>query len=398
MGARLRRAGAAALAATLAACGGGGDGSSEPTMPACIAEPGVPALAKQRVAAGLDRPIDLQSSPGDRRRVYVAEQSGKIKVIRDGLLQPTPFIDLGPRVLLLSSEQGLLGFAFHPQFASNGRFFVNYINPQGNTHVSEFRAHDADRGDPESERVILVVPQPFSAHNGGGLAFGGDGRLYASLGDGGGGEDEFEHGQRLDVLLAKMLRLDVDGTPPYAIPPDNPFVGRPGTRGEIWSYGLRNPWRFAFDRFNNDLFIADVGASQREEVNVAPRGRGGDNFGWRVTEGSACFRPVSACSSAGHTLPVHEYGRAVGCAIIGGAVYRGCRMPGLHGHYFYSDYCTAFLRSFRYEGGQAVDHRDWTAEAGGVLDRPTAFGTDADGELYVLQFNGDVFKIVPHPR
>ena len=359
--------------------------------------PGSPALAKVRFAGGFDRPLDLQAPPGDRARVFVVEQPGRIRIVRDGAVLPVPFIDLTDRVGLVSSEQGLLGLAFHPQFATNGRFYVNYTNLQFNTHISEFRVGaDPDRANPASERVLLRVAQPFNNHNGGGLAFGPDGKLYASLGDGGGGEDVFNNGQSLFTLLGKMLRVDVDAGDPYGIPPDNPLATASAAGREIWSWGLRNPWRFSFDRVTRDLFIADVGASQREEVNVAPAGRSGDNFGWRVTEGTACFRPVTGCQFTGFTLPVVEYGRSDGCSIIGGHVYRGCRMPGHHGQYFYSDFCSAFVKSFRYRFGAAADMTQWPALAQG-LTRPSAFGVDADGELYILSLDGEVFKVVPAP-
>jgi glucose/arabinose dehydrogenase len=366
-------------------------------LPACEPVPGTPPLSKQRIASGLDRPLDLQAAPGDRARVFVVEQPGRIRILRNGNLLPVPFIDLTDRVGLVSSEQGLLGLAFHPQFATNGRFYVNYTNLMFNTHISEFRVGaDPDRADPSSERILLQVTQPFNNHNGGGLAFGPDGMLYASLGDGGGGEDIFNNGQSFTTLLGKMLRIDVNGGTPYGIPPDNPFANQPPARPEIWSYGLRNPWRFSFDRVTRDLFIADVGASQREEVNVAPAGRSRDNFGWRVTEGTACFRPVSECPREGFTFPVLEYGRAEGCSIIGGHVYRGCRMPGHHGQYFYSDFCSAFVKSFRYRNGGAFDLQQWPALAEG-LTRPSAFGLDADGELYILSLDGVVYKVVPAP-
>jgi glucose/arabinose dehydrogenase len=370
-----------------------------PVVPGCVPVPGTPRLTTQLIASGYDRPLDLQVPPGDHDRLFIVEQSGRIRVIRNGVKLPTPFLDVSARMLFVSSEQGLLGLAFHPQYATNGRFFVNYINLDGDTHISEFRVSsaDVDRAEPTSERVLLRVAQPFTAHKGGGLAFGADGMLYASLGDGGSGEDVSNNGQRLDTLLAKMLRIDVDRERPYAIPADNPFRATPGARPEIWYYGLRNPWRFTFDRATRDLFIADVGASQREEVNVAHGGAGGFNYGWRTMEGTACFRPVTGCSPAGLTPPVLEYGRAEGCSIIGGHVYRGCRMPGYHGHYFYADFCTASVKSFRYQGGIAADRRDWSADLSPGINNPSAFGLDADGELYVIDLDGEVRKIVPAP-
>ena len=373
------------LAGLVAACSSASDTpvvSPPPGTPqTCTPVQGTPRLARQLVASGFELPVDLQVAAGDRARLFIVEQAGRIRVIRDGVVDPVPFIDLRDRIGKSGGEQGLLGLAFHPQFAVNGRFFVNYTNRQFDTHISEFRVGaGGQRGDPSSERILLQVAQPFANHNGGGLAFGSDGRLYAGLGDGGSGGDPLNNAQNPATPLGKMLRIDVDA----------------GTH-EVWSRGLRNPWRFAFDRATGDLFIADVGQNLREEVSVAPGGRAGDNFGWRIMEAGACFDPPAGCSTAGLTLPVVEYGRAEGCSIIGGAVYRGCRMPGHHGLYFYSDFCTAFVRSFRYRDGAAADARDWTADLGANLARPSAFGVDADGELYIVSLDGAVYRVVPAP-
>ncbi len=359
--------------------------------------PGAPALTTVRVASGLASPLDLQFAPGDRSRIFVVEQPGRIRVIRDGTLQAAPFLDVSARVSS-GGERGLLGLAFHPGYASNGRFFVNYTDrANGDTHIAEFHAAPGtDAADPGSERPVLFVTQPFPNHNGGGLAFGPDGMLYIGLGDGGSGGDPFRNGQNLGTLLGKMLRIDVDRGRPYAVPPDNPFVGTAGARGEIWAYGLRNPWRFAFDRASGDLVIADVGQSQWEEIDVGLASRrGGENYGWNVTEGNHCFQPSSGCNTAGLTPPVLEYGHGEGCSITGGVVYRGCRLPGYQGTYFYADYCSHFVRSVRLEGGRASDPRDWTAALGRGLDSPTSFGVDADGEAYIVDQDGEVYRIVP---
>jgi glucose/arabinose dehydrogenase len=240
------------------------------------------------------------------------------------------------------------------------------------------------------------VDQPFANHNGGGLAFGRDGMLYIGLGDGGSGGDPLRHGQNLDSHLGKMLRVDVDRGNPYSIPSDNPFVATAGARGEIWALGLRNPWRFAFDRTTGDLFIADVGQGEWEEIDVGVgTRRGGENYGWNVTEGTHCFSPPSGCNTAGLTLPVLEYDHSHGCSVTGGVVYRGCRLPGYQGTYFYSDYCSAFVRSFRLEGGRATDPRDFTVALGRNLDSPTSFGLDADGEAYIVDQDGEIYRIVP---
>ena len=381
-----------------------GCGSSSPTpLPspsstcgAGVPVPGTPTLTTVLVARGLASPLDLQSAPGDRSRIFVVEQPGRIRVIRDGALVAAPFLDVSGRIST-GGERGLLGLAFHPGYAQNGRLFVNYTDRNGDTHVAEFHGTPGtDTADAGSERAVLFVTQPFANHNGGGLAFGRDGMLYLGLGDGGSGGDPFRNGQNLATLLGKMLRIDVDRGNPYAIPTDNPFVARAGARGEIWAYGLRNPWRFAFDRLTGDLVIADVGQSQWEEVDVGLASRrGGENYGWNVTEGSHCFPPASGCDMAGITLPVLEYGHSDGCSITGGVVYRGCRMPGYQGTYFYADYCTHFVRSVRLEEGRAADPRDWTAALGRGLNNPTSFGVDGDGEAYVVDQDGEVYRIVP---
>jgi hypothetical protein len=324
------------------------------------------------------------------------EQPGRIRIIRDGALVGTPFLDVSARISA-GGERGLLGLAFHPGYAQNGRFFVNYTDRNGDTHIAEFRGGPgADTADAASERLILFVAQPFSNHNGGGLAFGRDGMLYIGLGDGGSGGDPFRNGQSLDSHLGKMLRIDVDRGTPYAVPADNPFVATAGARGEIWAYGLRNPWRFAFDRTTGDLLIADVGQGDWEEVDVGLASRrGGENYGWNVTEGTHCFSPRSGCDTAGITLPILEYDHGEGCSVTGGVVYRGCRLPGYQGTYFYSDYCSAFVRSFRLEAGRATDRRDWTMALGRGLDRPTSFGVDADGEAYIVDQDGEIYRIVP---
>jgi glucose/arabinose dehydrogenase len=354
---------------------------------------GIPALSARLVASGLHSPLDLQAAPGDRERLYVVEQGGRIRVIRGGQLQPTAFLNVADRISS-GGERGLLGLAFHPRFAQNRRFFVNYTDPNGDTHIAEFQATSADTADPASERLLLFVPQPFANHNGGGLAFANDGTLLIGLGDGGSGGDPFGNGQNLGTRLGKMLRIDVDGAVPYAIPPDDPFVAKAGALPEVWAYGLRNPFRFSVDRPTGDVYIGDVGQARREEIDVVPGGRGGQNFGWNITEGTLCYEPKSGCSTAGITMPVLEYGHSDGCAVTGGVVYRGCRMPDLVGTYFYGDYCSGFVRSFRLASGQATALRDWTAGLRGI-DSVTSFGTDADGEVYVVDYDGEVYELVP---
>ena len=355
---------------------------------------GTPPLTTTRIASGLDSPLDVQAPSGDRARVFIVEQSGRIRVARSGTLLGTPFLDISSRVSS-GGEQGLLGLAFHPRYSENGRFYVNYTDGRGDTHVSEFRAApSSDVADAGSERLVLFIEQPFSNHNGGGLAFGNDGFLYVALGDGGSGGDPFENGQNLGTLLGKLLRIDVDRGSPYAVPPDNPFLSRAGARPEIWAFGLRNPFRFSVSRATGDLYIGDVGQSRREEIDVGLASRrGGENYGWNIMEGFLCFSPSSGCDTTGLTLPVLDYDD--GCAVIGGPVYQGCRMPGYHGTYFYGDYCEAFVRSFRLANGSATDRRDWTSALGHGVDLLSSFGVDADGEMYLVDQQGEVFKVVP---
>lgn len=372
--------------------------SPSPAPAACAAGPpvsGAPQLRAQLVALGLESPLDLQAAAGDRQRLFVVEQTGRIRLVKNGGLVETPFLDITSRVRS-GGERGLLGLAFHPRYAESRRFFVNYTDARGNTRIAEYRAPSDDQADPASERIILEVDQPFANHNGGGLAFGPDGYLYIALGDGGSGGDPFGNGQSLATPLGKILRIDVDRGQPYAVPADNPFVSQAGALAAIWAYGLRNPFRIAFDRATGDLWIGDVGQSRREEVDVGLAGRrGGENYGWNVLEGSLCYEPASGCPTAGFVAPVLEYGHDEGCSVTGGVVYRGCRMPDLAGTYFYGDYCSAFVRSFRLENGRPVEQRDWTAALGVSLGNISSFGTDADGEIYIVDHGGAVYRLVP---
>ncbi len=397
---RLSILGAVVIALATGACGGGGEATPSPTAvptaAACGAVTpvqGVPALVARRVTGGLLQPLDLQSSVGDAERLYVVEQGGRIRVLRNGQLAASPFLEIADRIST-GGERGLLGLALHPRFASNRRLFVNYTNRSGDTHISEFRAGSADSADAGSERVLLVVPQPFSNHNGGGLAFGSDGRLYIGLGDGGSGGDPQGNGQRLDTLLGKMLRIDVDGAQPYAVPADNPFRATAGARPEIWAYGLRNPFRFSFDRTTGDLYIGDVGQNRVEEIDVGVVShRGGENYGWNSTEGSQCYSPASGCDRSGVVFPIYEYGHNEGCSVTGGVVYRGCRIPALAGTYFFGDFCTGFVRSLRLVDGKATDVRTWTSLED--IGQISAFGADADGEILVVDYGGEIYRLEP---
>jgi glucose/arabinose dehydrogenase len=391
------------LLLALGISGCGGDGSMSGPTPNPSATPatcaagtpvsGIPPLTGRLVVAGLRAPLDLQSVPGDAERLYVVEQGGRIRIVRNGQVAAT-FLDIAGR-LSSGGERGLLGLAFHPQFATNRRFFVNYTNPAGDTHISEFRASSSDAADPASERILLEVGQPFANHNGGGLAFDNAGRLLIALGDGGSGGDPLNNGQKLGTLLGKILRIDVDAGSPYVVPADNPFRAMAGARPEIWAYGLRNPFRIAIDRPTGDLYIGDVGQNAVEEIDVDPGSRrGGLNYGWRITEGSRCFNPSSGCDTSGVTMPIYEYSHGEGCSVTGGVVYRGCRIPALAGTYFFADYCSAFVRSLRFASGQATELRDWTAGLRGI-DSPTSFGLDAAGELYIVDQDGEIYRLEP---
>jgi glucose/arabinose dehydrogenase len=354
--------------------------------------PGPVTVGLQQVATGLNFPLYLTSPPGDDR-LFIVQKGGIIRVLKGGTLLETPFLDLTSKVSSKAGEQGLLGLAFPPDYASSGRFIVHYTDLSGDTRVSLFRVSgDPDHADPASESLVLEAPQPGVAHQGGQILFGPDGLLYIGLGDG--DDDDGGRGQSLQDLLASILRIDVSSGAPYTVPPDNPFVATSGARAEVWSYGLRNPWRFSFDRATGDLYIGDVGESHWEEVNHASTADGagrGVNYGWSQMEGRHCFREES-CDQTGLTLPVLEYNHSDGCSIIGGYVYRGAAIPTLQGNYFYADFCGGWVQSFRMEGGMAGEETDWPAlRPGGQV---TSFGEDAAGELYLLTEQGSVFKIV----
>ncbi len=351
--------------------------------------PGAEQVQLQEVMSGLENPLHL-AAPASDPRLFVVEQPGRIRIFADGQLLSTPFLDLTDRVRS-GGERGLLSVAFHPDYASNGFFYVNYTDQNGDTRVERYSASgDRNRADPESAKLILGVGQPFSNHNGGLIVFGPDGMLYIGMGDGGSGGDPQGHGQNLGTLLGAMLRLDVDGGEPYAVPHDNPFVGETGARPEIWAYGLRNPWRFAFDHEADLLYVADVGQNRLEEINLVPAGSAGLNYGWNIMEGSDCFGGGS-CNRDGLVLPVLEYEHSDGCSVTGGLVYRGQAIPSLAGTYFYADYCEGWVRSFRHLDGEPTEPREWEfGDLGNIL----SFGEDAEGELYVLSANGRVYRMV----
>jgi glucose/arabinose dehydrogenase len=346
-------------------------------------------LRVEVVATGLSSPDFVTAPPGDAR-LFVLEQPGVIRIVRAGRLLPAPFLDL--RAIVRSGgERGLLGMAFHPDYARRGTFFVNYTDRDGNTRVVRYRvSRDPDRADPASAVALLRIEQPYANHNGGMLAFGPDSMLYVGMGDGGSGGDPHGNGQNLGTLLGKLLRIDVDRGRPYAIPPDNPFVGVAGARGEIWASGLRNPWRFAFDRAAPRLYIADVGQNEWEEIDVADARTGGINYGWNLREGLHAFRDGRAAGRA-PTDPLLEYSHVDGCSVTGGYVYRGAAWPELRGTYFFSDWCSGWLRSFRWRDGRATELREWRV---GKLGQVTSFGEDGSGELLLTTSQGRLLRLV----
>lgn len=350
----------------------------------------VHGLQLARIAEGLDHPVFATCAPRDGR-IFIVEQPGRIRVVQDGVLLREPFLDLTDRVGY-GGERGLLGLAFHPDYARNGRFYVNYTDRHGDTQVVRYRIGTGpDRADPASASPVLAVPQPFANHNGGMIAFGPDRMLYIGMGDGGSAGDPFGNGQKRSTLLGKMLRIDVDRGTPYAIPPDNPFRGRRDARPEIWATGLRNPWRFSFDHTNHLLVIGDVGQNRYEEIDLVPSDRAGLDYGWNVREGLHAFG-LPRHASAQRVEPVLEYPHEDGCSVTGGYVYRGRALAGLSGTYFFSDYCQGWLRSFRVRDGRAVELRQWSL---GTMGQVTSFGEDSSGELLVCTADGRVWRIVP---
>ena len=336
-----------------------------------------------------------QPAAGDNR-LFVTEQSGRVLAFPndEATREAEVFLDLRDRVSDRGSEEGLLGLAFDPAYHENGYLYVYYsASGPRRSVVSRFQANaDGRAADVESELVILEVAQPYSNHNGGQLAFGPDGFLYVGLGDGGAAGDPLGHGRNRATLLGSILRIDVSGASagtPYTLPADNPFAGDPGSRGEIWAYGLRNPWRFSFDREAGRLWAGDVGQNRVEEVDVI--GKGGD-YGWNTLEGSRCFSPATGCDAAGTVLPVWEYPLNSGnCSVIGGYVYRGERLPSLAGAYVFGDFCSGRIWALRYDGQQITEH----LLLADTSLRIASFGEDREGELYVLSQNEGIYRLLP---
>jgi glucose/arabinose dehydrogenase len=357
------------------------------------AEPAQPSATAhlQLVVSGLVAPLDFQSARDGTGRFFIVEQGGTIRILKAKKLLAAPFLNISS-IIVSGGETGLLGLAFHPLYKTNGRFFVNYtrrVNGQLQTVIAEYHvsSSNANLADPNSGRVILVIDQPFDNHNGGQIAFGLDGFLYIGTGDGGSGGDPLGNGQKLSTLLGKMLRIDINSSTPYAIPPDNPFVGVSGAKGEIWAYGFRNPWRFSFDKTSKRLFVADVGQDAWEEVDIVTKG--GD-FGWNIMEGKHCYPPGTNCNQAGLILPIAEYSHSEGIAVIGGYVYRGGAIPALKGLYVFGDFGSGQVWTL-----QETQPGTWTRapllSAGFNI---SALGRAGNNELYVLDYNGNLYKLV----
>ncbi len=385
--ARLSALAAVSVVLSLVSLGCSDDSGSEPSGP-------VPPLEASLVLGGFDHPLFVASPPGDQHRLFVVERTGKIKIIKDGTLLPDPFLDIGDKVDD-GPEQGILGLAFAPDYATSHMFVLHYVDPDINVVISRFHAPSASSDVADTaESVLLTVPQPIGDHNGGTVAFGKDGYLYISIGDGGCCGDPDGHGQDRSELLGNILRINVPNTGPYTIPATNPWATSVDYSQELWNYGLRNPWRFSFDRSTGDMYIGDVGDNDREEIDVISHtSQGGENLGWRTTEGLQCYGGGNSCNMTGITMPVLDYGHGEGCAVMGGNVYRGSAIPALRGTYFYADFCSGFVRSFKWAGGQATDKKEY---AGFLPDgsMPNSFGEDAAGELYITTEGGELYKIV----
>ena len=364
---------------------------SPPTQPPVDASQ---LVTLSRIGA-FERPVLVTAPIGDARRVFVVEQTGAVRIVRDNAILPRPFLDLRNEVKL-SSEPGLLSIAFAPDYATSGRVYAFYNSTAGNgdIRISEFRRHpiDPDLVDPYSERILLTIPKPWENHNGGMLQFGPDEYLYASVGDGDSGilNPPGFFAQRRDELLGNILRIDPSSGDPYAVPDDNPFVGLDGVRPEIWAYGLRNPWRFWIDGETGSMFVADAGNARREEIDFTPRGESGVNFGWPCFEGSLPFDPTATCERA--EPPLLDYARADGaCAVIGGVVARDPRMPLLAGRYLYGDFCSGKITALTVEGGRVTG----SDGLGLIVPELTSFGVDATRQVYVMSLSGDVYRMDP---
>jgi glucose/arabinose dehydrogenase len=355
-----------------------------------------PSIKLTKIASGFTSPIGLFSPRDGTNRLFVIEQRGRIYIVKNGQIVEQPFLNISHRIDGLNvaySEKGLLGLAFHPDYKKNGRFFVYYSAPlkqQNADHLSVLAEYRVNPDNPDAaidkEVRILEIPQPESNHNGGMLAFGPDGYLYIGLGDGGGANDEhgtIGNGQNMNTLLGKILRINVDGKKPYEVPADNPFVGKAGHKPEIWASGLRNPWRFSFDRATGRLLCGDVGQNKYEEINII---RKGGNYGWRIMEGNHCFNPENNCNTTGLVMPLYEYNHDAGISICGGYVYRGEKYPGLKGYYFFGDwtgklFCLTEKSELRWTFSKPVIAG---SKGNDISGRINSFGEDENGEIYIV--------------
>ena len=350
--------------------------------------PDVPqsAIALQPIVKHqFSKPIFLTASPDESNRLFVLEQDGRILIIKENSVLPEPFLDINEK-LSTGGERGLLGLAFHPNFSSNGRIFLNYTRAKDHaTVIAEYHVSSNPDQAKQNESILLVIPQPYGNHNGGMIAFGPDGYLYIGMGDGGSGGDPKNYAQNLNELLGKFLRIDVDQSHPYGIPSDNPFVKKQG-RSEIFAWGLRNPWRFSFDRETGELWAGDVGQNDWEEIDVIQKGK---NYGWRLLEGKHCFNPESGCRTTDSVIdPVIEYDHSSGrCSVTGGYVYRGTKILALQGTYIFGDFCTGTIWGYQKGTTQTLLTTD---------QQISSFGEDQDGELYVVGFGGGIFRMTPN--
>ena len=376
-------------------------------------------IAIQKVANVPSKSLYITQPRNETNLLFVLNQKGKIFILRDNKTLKKPFLDITDRVhgsLTPGSEEGLLGLAFHPNYQKNGYFYVNYVNKNDSSIVSRFSvSSDPETADPTSEKIILKVDQPFGNHNGGHLAFGPkDNMLYIGFGDGGKSGDPFNNSQDLNTFLGSILRIDIDNGNPYQIPPDNPFYGQEGKKGEIFCYGLRNPWRFSFDRVTNDLLIGDVGQNKWEEVNWNTWDESkGANYGWRIMEADHCFNPEDFCDTSGLSMPIHTYpnnaaymrilmgmdeSEATGCSVTGGYVYRGNKKSSFWGTYIFGDYCTGRIWAFNYDEGKVSNFQNIRKKIKiNSEELPlfiSSFGEDSSGELYVVDYLGSVHKFI----
>ena len=379
-------------------------------------------LSSVLIADGYKKPVFITSSPNNAKLLYIVEQAGLIKIINDGKKLSRPFFDINKRVVNPNrpgDERGLLGFAFHPNHTNNGKFYINYMDNDGNTIISEFSTNSELRADHKSERIILKLKQPYGNHNGGDIQFGPDGYLYISIGDGGKAGDPLNAGQDLSSLFGKIIRIDIEQKP-YGIPKSNPFFGQKDKREEIWAWGLRNVWRFSFDKQTGDKYLADVGQNKWEEVNFEPASsEGGLNYGWRIMEANHCYDPKENCPTEGLIKPIIEYPNDAnhpafafriieelsfsetdveGCSVTGGYVYRGQKIKSMQGQYIFGDYCSGNIWTLKVVNGKAINFKNRTEEinigGGEFTTYISSFGQDSDGEIYIIDYNGGIYKLI----